>query len=52
MVRKKYNVLFLFLLLLQFTAAGQETNLFKKYDLDKNTLHSVLSIHVFAEVTN
>ncbi|MBU9937344.1 MAG: hypothetical protein KTQ13_11880, partial [Ferruginibacter sp.] len=52
MVRKKYNVLFLFLVLLQFTAAGQETNLFKKYDLDKITLPPGFSISVFAEVPN
>lgn len=52
MVRRKYNGLFLFLVLLQFTAAGQETGLFKKYDLDKITLPPGFSISVFAEVPN
>ncbi len=52
MIRKKYNGLFLFLVLLQFTAAGQETDLFKKYDLDKITLPPGFRISVFAEVPN
>lgn len=52
MVRRKYNGLFLFLVLLQFTAAGQETGLFKKYDLDKITMPPGFSISVFAEVPN
>jgi len=44
--------LFLFFILVQFSAISQEADMFKKYDLDKFQLTPGFSISVFAEVPN
>ncbi|MGB4843705.1 MAG: sorbosone dehydrogenase family protein [Ferruginibacter sp.] len=52
MIFKKIIYLLLLFTAIQFTAKGQEDELFKKYNLDKIQLPPGFSISVFAEVPN